>query len=255
MDLKLCGFCGEEKDIVAKGLCNACYQRWWKRGSLEYIKVRKPCTAEGCSELSQAHGLCWKHLKRFQRYGHIKPTRPRGWGSAREHPLYELWRWRSRRNDFCDEWKEFWQFANDVGDHLGKDYMMVKIDKAKPYSKENYEWRKKESHRGKEENRLYQIKYRNSIHGKRKIKDRILQKRYNVTLEQYDALYDQQQGKCAICGKIEESKRYNFLVVDHCHHTQKVRGLLCNLCNRALGLFGDDVETIRKAVKYMDGFS
>jgi hypothetical protein len=44
----------------------------------------------------------------------------------------------------------------------------------------------------------------------------------------------------------------NF-VVDHCHATGKVRGLLCHNCNRALGLMQDNIENIKRAADYLEG--
>jgi len=41
------------------------------------------------------------------------------------------------------------------------------------------------------------------------------------------------------------------LVVDHCHSTGKIRGLLCHNCNRALGLMQDNVETLQNAIDYL----
>lgn len=43
------------------------------------------------------------------------------------------------------------------------------------------------------------------------------------------------------------------LVVDHCHDTGIVRGLLCHNCNRALGLFKDKIEVLKNAIKYLEG--
>ncbi len=77
--------------------------------------------------------------------------------------------------------------------------------------------------------------------------------RYGITLEDYDNMLKEQGGCCAICGS-SDSKchgRMNF-AVDHCHETGKVRGLLCNDCNRALGLFQDSSEILDKAVKYLE---
>lgn len=51
--------------------------------------------------------------------------------------------------------------------------------------------------------------------------------------------------ECTICGVKEN------LVVDHCHKTNKIRGLLCNHCNRGLGHFKDDPELLEFAKIYL----
>ena len=71
---------------------------------------------------------------------------------------------------------------------------------------------------------------------------------YGLTPEQYDELYSKNNGKCHIC---LEKKDY-YLHVDHNHSTGEIRGLLCNNCNRALGLFKDSKESLLRAIKYLD---
>lgn len=82
-------------------------------------------------------------------------------------------------------------------------------------------------------------------------------KRYSLTLVDYDRLWEQQEGLCAICGKSETTKRgesVQRLSVDHDHRTGKVRGLLCSKCNPALGY----LETLKhgsliwKAIEYLE---
>lgn len=64
-----------------------------------------------------------------------------------------------------------------------------------------------------------------------------------------------QGGVCAICKKPERHRsngpKVKRLAVDHDHTTGEVRGLLCNNCNRALGLFGDDVTALQAAIDYL----
>lgn len=69
-----------------------------------------------------------------------------------------------------------------------------------------------------------------------------------LTEEEYRALYERQGGVCAICGEKPKSGR---LAVDHVHGTDRVRGLLCNLCNPALGLFKDDPRKLEAAIEYL----
>lgn len=53
------------------------------------------------------------------------------------------------------------------------------------------------------------------------------------------------QTKCLICNSDEK------LVVDHDHKTEKIRGMLCNHCNRGLGHFRDNQELLEKAKDYL----
>jgi len=73
-----------------------------------------------------------------------------------------------------------------------------------------------------------------------------LKKKYGLTLLDYDLMVDEQGGQCAICGAEEK------LYVDHDHNTGKIRGLLCNTCNRAIGLLKDDSLTVYKAAEYVE---
>jgi len=67
------------------------------------------------------------------------------------------------------------------------------------------------------------------------------------TLEQQAAMLSDQDGKCAICDVTFNGTPY----IDHCHESKLVRGLLCRNCNLGLGLFGDDVDKLRRAIEYV----
>lgn len=72
-------------------------------------------------------------------------------------------------------------------------------------------------------------------------------------------LMAKQSGLCAICRKPEASTdglsgKVRQLAIDHCHETGRVRGLLCNSCNRGLGLFQDNTELLARAVLYLKEF-
>lgn len=83
-----------------------------------------------------------------------------------------------------------------------------------------------------------------------------LLKKYGIDLDQYHAMREAQGSLCAICRKpgfkMGDSQQL-LLVVDHCHDTGKVRGLLCHNCNRALGLLQDDTAALSRAIGYLEG--
>lgn len=75
-------------------------------------------------------------------------------------------------------------------------------------------------------------------------------KRYGITLEEYEAMYEKQEGKCFIC-RIPSEQLNRPLNVDHCHITGKVRKLLCGNCNSAIGLVEEDIDTINRLIDYL----
>ena len=83
-------------------------------------------------------------------------------------------------------------------------------------------------------------------------KERHLQKKWGMTLEDLYNLMDSQNHECAICRIDLESLGPKRTHIDHCHKTDKIRGILCSNCNMALGLLKDDSELLIKAVKYLE---
>ncbi len=77
-----------------------------------------------------------------------------------------------------------------------------------------------------------------------------LRRKYGLSLEEYESLLREQRGGCAICGAIP-AELGRSLAVDHCHETGKVRGLLCDKCNTALGLFSHCIESLNFALEYL----
>ena len=76
-------------------------------------------------------------------------------------------------------------------------------------------------------------------------------KKYGITVEQYDEMFAAQEGKCAICEREDEGRGREFLHIDHCHDTGRVRGLLCFFCNSGLGKFRDDPKLLLRAIDYL----
>lgn len=80
-----------------------------------------------------------------------------------------------------------------------------------------------------------------------------IKKRYGLTKEEYENMLLLQNNKCAICENTKSGHRNtDEMVVDHCHKTNKVRGLLCNRCNTLLGLIEDNPTFMQNISKYLN---
>ena len=64
-------------------------------------------------------------------------------------------------------------------------------------------------------------------------------------------MLDKQNGCCVICGISQVDLGYT-LEIDYDEAKSKVRGLLCRKCNMGIGMFGEDVENINKAIRYLE---
>lgn len=73
---------------------------------------------------------------------------------------------------------------------------------------------------------------------------------YGMNLDEYNQLFILQNGRCDICG-VHQDNLKKSLSVDHCHKTNKIRGLLCNTCNTGLGYFKDSEENLSQAIQYL----
>lgn len=76
-----------------------------------------------------------------------------------------------------------------------------------------------------------------------------LETKYNISIDIFEEMYDNQSGKCGICSTPVPDDEIR---VDHCHTTGKVRALLCHNCNTGLGHFKDSEELLERARKYLE---
>lgn len=224
------------------------------------VRVKNRCTVEGCIGYVVSHGLCDKHRIRLKRHGHLESTRPKDWGERYNHPLYQIWKWKRRsKPPLCKEWEnDFQLFAREVGERPGEGYKLYVVDNDKEVSKDNVEWREP-YFKNDSEHRAKRAKYarEHRANNKRFYRDKLLQRNYGITIDDYEKILENQGNKCAICGAGErtvEHKANNGMTsfaVDHCHDTNKIRGILCIDCNRGLGLFKDSPEIMKSAYEYL----
>ena len=226
-----CTACGKDK-VFARSLCGGCYHRLRRSGSVnrKYEINSGKCNIDGCHNLSFAKNFCQTHYTKSQ------------------HPLKTIWKlMRSRYpGQYPDAWEKFDRFLNDIGARPTPQHQFRRVDHGKPYSKSNVHWVtpvSKPDHMSKDDRSTYSREW-------------TLQRRFNITGEQFQKMLAAQGGICAICGGIEthvlKSGKIKELSVDHCHATGTVRGLLCVKCNRALGYFDDSVERIKRAATYLE---
>lgn len=217
------------------------------------IPVGRKCLVVGCEKLVAANGVCQTHYMRQYRHGHLTNTRPEDWGSREKHELYATYRSITRSNGaskLCHEWQDFWQFVNDVGEKR-KGHRFCRIDETKLYSKDNVYWSATKENK---EHATYQRIWRskNPEYGLAAG----LKRYFGLTVDDYERMWNEQNGKCKICDKPEtassiDSRRTRRLAVDHCHASKKIRSLLCAQCNSGLGNFRDDPELLEKAAAYI----
>jgi hypothetical protein len=95
----------------------------------------------------------------------------------------------------------------------------------------------------------------NYKHGRSQTKEYDLElhmkRAYGLDFKDYERMLEEQNGVCAICSSPPPNNRKTRLAIDHCHKTGKVRGLLCDKCNRSIGLLKDDVSVLKSAIKYL----
>ena len=123
---------------------------------------------------------------------------------------------------------------------------MDQKQKRKDYIKQ---WVKNNPELVKARAQRWRDKNREEINAKRRFKE------YGITPEIFEELKVKQNNSCAICNTNKLSKNRDELDIDHCHTTNKVRGLLCNSCNRGLGYFKDNPEALLNAIKYLKEFN
>lgn len=97
----------------------------------------------------------------------------------------------------------------------------------------------------------YREKYRSSnIKQRDKNREISLRKNFGISIDEYNIMFTEQHGKCAICER-HQSVFKRALAVDHNHTTGTIRGLLCHSCNIALGCVRDDIDVLNRMIVYL----
>jgi hypothetical protein len=105
----------------------------------------------------------------------------------------------------------------------------------------NAAWRKRNIDKVRNAGREYARRNKDRARGTRLLRE------YGLTPDEFAKLAKVQNRRCAIC------RRKQPLLVDHCHKTGKVRGLLCKRCNTGLGQMKDSIKLLKRALGYLNG--
>lgn len=102
--------------------------------------------------------------------------------------------------------------------------------------------------------------HRKERHDYAKSRDQNLRTNYGISQEEYDLMFFQQDGVCAICHQPETvidgyTGKLKALSVDHNHENGDVRELLCQRCNHLLGWLEKNPQLVKNAVQYLDKHS
>lgn len=110
-------------------------------------------------------------------------------------------------------------------------------------------WREDNHDKHLQQKRVYDNAryHRTKVDRAREIKDRRLKNRYGIGIEEFESMVASQNGRCKICDRSDIE-----LVVDHCHSSGEIRGLLCRGCNLRLGHM-EDIEWVSSAMSYLGG--
>lgn len=135
-------------------------------------------------------------------------------------------------NETREEYKRRWQRENKDKVRSSRDRYLTKNREV--IAKRSQEWRKNNPKKLKERKPHW---HRKTLYG--------------ISESEYQSKFESQNGMCAICNHKHIIGRRTSLAVDHCHKTGRFRGLLCQACNRAIGLMKECPARLSKAIEYL----
>lgn len=216
MDTTECAVDGCHADIKSSGYCGRHYAEWHLTGTTTPLTARV-CEVDSCD-------VTFIPARRDQRYC-CGAHAAKGW-RARQGKQAEEMRVCAREGCGAEflAYRRVQQFCSKACRQERDRNDPVKVERNRQNTRERY-W------------------------SDPTVRVRTRLQRYGLTLEQYEAMFLAQDGKCAICRSPDP--RGDHWHIDHDHDTGRVRGILCGHCNPGLGYFGDDPERLAAAIQYL----
>lgn len=215
--------CG--RSVKARGWCGMHYARWRTSGSLELAPAvgstpREPagCVREGCDRRRAARKMCRLHYSQW-RAGVVEAAQCSATGCTSK----------ARADGRCGRHRSVRQMVELTGEKACSDCRQV-------FPADHFERDYRYPDRGVAKCRTCMARGRS---------DASLRRRYGIGRAEFDSMLSAQGGGCAVCGSADR------LCVDHDHQTGAVRKILCDRCNRAIGVVDDDAGLLEKLAQYL----
>lgn len=141
-------------------------------------------------------------------------------------------------------------------------YFAANPDKAATYFERQKTWERLDKSKNPEKYQKQKKVYYSSVRGQTIDRRHQLRRNYGLTLEEFYTIKGEQNGLCKICKRINDGYE---LCIDHDHVSnfkqlppeekkKHIRGLICSPCNKGLGNFRDNVESLLEAIQYLESF-
>jgi len=172
----------------------------------------------------------------------------------------DLFYWRKPYNRYDSKCKECvlknckkWRDENPEHKTLRRERYHTDEEYNKRIKKNNRDYNRRHKDKIREKNKEYVKTHGQELRAYKRRHD--MKIKYNMTPEDFDKLWESQDGKCLGCNIDLTFKVKGGCIVDHDHKTGKVRGLLCNNCNAGLGFLKDDLTVLRNLTNYLEAHS
>jgi len=242
---RMCSVDGCDAISVGRGWCRMHYARWKRHGApgpagryrRQYGQDAE-CIVTGCTQAPGKGGMCGRHYQRWRTKGHpdacTRAPAEDGWPECKVEgciavPVARGW---------CSMHWQRWRKTGDPG----------------PAEPSRHRFRQPNGTICAAEGCTSMVRFSDKCrrHYQEDVHRRALLKRYGMTQDVYDRMVARQRNRCAICRRKRPASDGREWSIDHDHVTGQVRGLLCNDCNRAIGLLSDDPKILRAATQYVE---
>jgi len=129
---------------------------------------------------------------------------------------------------------------------LKKQWYINNLEKKKDY---DIQYNIKNAKRIKEMKKQWELNNAEKV--KKMKRQSHLKTKYGLSIQEYNKMFEKQEGCCAIC-KRHQSSLKGVLNVDHNHLTNDIRGLLCTKCNSYIGYIDEDFNVLKRMIDYFE---